>query len=88
MSNIVEIDERGAIQLPRDLLADVKPHTRFVLEVQGEALVLRPVTALPFWQTATPQERADAVRRWAELERPAAPPIPDAALHRDQLYEE
>lgn len=87
MSEIVEVDERGAIQLPRDLLAAVKPHTRFVLEVQGETLVLRPVTALPFWQTATPQERADAARHWAELERPAAPPIPDAALHRQQIYQ-
>jgi hypothetical protein len=87
MSAIVEVDARGAIHLPRDLLAAVKPHTRFVLEVQGETLVLRPVTALPFWQIATPQERAEAARQWAELERPAAPPIPDAALHRDQLYD-
>jgi hypothetical protein len=87
MSDIVEVDERGAIQLPSDLLAAVKPRTRFVLEVQGETLVLRPVTALAFWQTATPQERADAARQWAALERPAAPPIPDVALHRDQMYD-
>lgn len=87
MSEIVEVDDRGAIQLPRSLLAAVKPHTRFVLEVQGETLVLRPITTLPFWQTATPQERAAAVRQWAELDRPVAPPIPDEALHRDQMYD-
>lgn len=87
MSEIVEVDARGAIQLPRDLLTAVKPHTRYVLEVQGETIVLRPVTDLPFWQTATPQERADAARQWAAFERPAAPPIPDEALHRDQLYD-
>lgn len=87
MGEIVEIDERGAIQLPSDLLAVLKPRTRYVLEMQGETIVLRPVTALPFWQTATPQERAEAARQWAALERPAAPPIPDAALHRDQLYD-
>ena len=87
MSEIVEIDERGAIQLPDDLLAAVKPRTRFVLEVQGETIVLRPVNALPFWQTATPQERAEAARQWAKLERPAAPPIPDEALNRDQMYD-
>jgi len=87
MSKIVEIDERGAIQLPGDLLAALKPRTRFVLEIQGETIVLRPVTALLFWQTATPQERAEAARQWAELERPAAPPIPDTALHRDQMYQ-
>ena len=87
MSEIVEINAQGAIQLPRDLLDTVKPHTRFVIEVQGELLVLRPVTDLPFWQTATPQERAEAAREWAAIERPAAQPIPDAALHRDQLYD-
>jgi hypothetical protein len=87
MSEIVEVDERGAIQLPSDLLVAVKPYTRFVLEVQGETLVLHPITALPFWQTATPQERAEAARRWAALDRPTAPPLPDAALHRDQMYD-
>ncbi|NCC33465.1 MAG: hypothetical protein EOM24_15825 [Chloroflexia bacterium] len=87
MSEMVELDERGAIQLPGDLLAVVKPRTRFVLEVQGETLILRPITALPFWQTATPQERADAARQWAELERPAALPIPDTALRRDEMYD-
>lgn len=86
MSEIVELDERGTIQLPRDLLAVVKPHTRYVLEMQGETIVLRPVTALTFWQTAMAQERAEAARQWAALERPAAPPIPDEALHREQMY--
>lgn len=87
MSEIVELDERGTIQLPRDPLAAVKPHTRFVLEVQGETIVLRPVTTLPFWQIATAQEWADAARQWAALERPAAPPIPEEALHRKQIYQ-
>jgi hypothetical protein len=85
MGKIVELDERGAIQLPGDLLAVVKPRTRYVLEMQGETIVLRPITALPFWQTATPQERAEAARQWAAFEHPAAPPIPDAALHREQI---
>lgn len=87
MSEIVEIDERGSIQLPDDLLAAVKPRTRFVLEMQGELIVLRPISAPPFWQTATPQERAEAARQWAALARPAAPPLPDTALHRDQMYD-
>ena len=87
MSEIVELDERGAIQLPGDVLAVVKPRTRYVLEMQGETIVLRPVTALPFWQTATPQERAEAARQWPALERPAAPPLPEEALHREQIYQ-
>ncbi len=85
MSEIGALDERGALQLPGDLLAAVKPRTRFVLEMQGETIVLRPVTELPFWQTATPQERAEAARQWAARARPSAPPIPDAALHREQM---
>lgn len=87
MSEIVEVDERGAIQLPASLLAAVKPHTRYVLEVQGESLVLHPVATPPSWQTATPQERAEAVRHWAALERPAAPPLPETALRREQMYD-
>ena len=87
MSEIVEVDDRGAIQLPSDLLAALKPHTRFVLEVQGEILVLRPVAVPPFWETATSQERAEAARRWAVLERPKAPPLMDEALHREQMYD-
>lgn len=87
MGEIVEVDERGAIQLPADLLAVVKPHTRYVLEVQDDTLVLHPLPRPAFWQTATPQERAEAVRRWAALERPIAPPLPDAALHREQMYD-
>jgi hypothetical protein len=85
MDAIVEVDARGVIQLPRDLRAVVKSRTRYVLEMQGETIVLRPITALPFWQTATPQERAEAARQWAAFEHPAALPIPDAALHREQI---
>lgn len=29
---------------------------------------MRPVAALPFWQTATSQERAAAARQWAALD--------------------
>lgn len=82
MNAIVDVDARGVIQLPRDLRAVVKSRTRYVLEMQGETIVLRPVAELPFWQTATPQERAEAARQWAALDRPVAPPLPDAALHR------
>jgi transglutaminase-like putative cysteine protease len=70
MTQIVEVDERGTIQLPADLLTTLKPHARFVLERRGATLVLRPVASQLFWATATPEERAAAVRRWAGLESP------------------
>lgn len=47
MHTIVEVNERGAIQLPTDLLVTLKPHTRFVLEVQGKTLLLHPVGTPP-----------------------------------------
>jgi hypothetical protein len=87
MSQIVEVDEHGAIQLPADLLIAVKPHTRFALEMRGATLVLQPLESEPFWTTATPEERAAAVRRWAALERPPAPPLSDAAISREQMYD-
>jgi hypothetical protein len=87
MSQIVEVDERGAIQLPADLLAAVKPHTRFTLERRGTTLVLQPVASAPFWATATPEARAAAVREWAALDRPASPPLSDAAVSREQMYD-
>ena len=87
MSRIVEIDERGAIQLPDDLLAAVRPRPRFVLELQGATLILRPEAEQPFWATASPLERAEAVRRWASLDRPPAPALADEALGRDHIYD-
>ncbi len=87
MPQIVELDEHGAIQLPADLLAMVKPHTRFTLERRGTTLVLQPLASAPFWTTATPDERAAAVRQWAALERPVSPPLSDAAVSREQMYD-
>jgi hypothetical protein len=87
MSQIVEVDEHGAIQLPADLLLSVKPHTRFALELRGATLVLQPVESEAFWTTATPEERAVAVRRWAALERPPAPALSDDAVSREQMYD-
>ena len=87
MSQIVEVDERGAIQLPADLLAAVKPHTRFALEQRGTTLILQPLAVAPFWTTATPEARAAAVRAWAALDRPASPPLSDAAVSREQMYD-
>ena len=87
MGKIVEIDDRGAIQLPDDLLATVKPRTRFLLEIHGATLILRPTEEQPFWLTASPAERAEVVRRWASLDRPPAPVPADEALSREQMYD-
>jgi hypothetical protein len=88
MSRIVETNEEGAIHLSPELLGEPKPHTRYVVEVDGDTLTLRPeANVRPFWATATPQERADAFRRWANKKRPPAPPLPDEALRRENIYD-
>ncbi len=68
MSSIVEVDDQGAIQLPDELLAVVKPRTRFIVELQGATLILHPEGTQPFWRIASSAERAEMVRRWASLD--------------------
>jgi len=87
MSRAVEIDEHGAIQLPNALLARVRPRTCFMLEIQGTTLIFRPEGEQPFLNATSPPERAEAVRRWASVDRPAAPVLPDEALGREQMYD-
>ena len=88
MNRIVETNEEGAIHLSPELLGEPKPHTRYVVEVDGDILTLRPESnARPFWATATPQERAEAFRQWANKKRPSAPPLPSEALRRENIYD-
>jgi hypothetical protein len=53
------------LSLPAEVLEQVKPHKRFVVEVQNGTLVLHPESELlPFWATTTPEERAKDLRQW------------------------
>jgi hypothetical protein len=87
MSEVLEVDAEGWLHLPPALLGNVKPQTRYVVEVQGDTLILRPEAASPFWATATPEERAEAFRRWAAMERPPAPDLSLEAISRDSIYD-
>jgi hypothetical protein len=42
----------------------------------------------PFYETATPQEWAQAFREWAASHDTAAPTIPMEALRREKMYED
>jgi hypothetical protein len=88
MTQIVEVDERGAIQLPTEILKTVKPHARFALEQRGATIVLRPLSDAPHWLSATPEERAAAIRQWDALDRPPAPSLSDEATSREHMYNE
>ena len=66
-------------------------------EAQGMTLeeLLRVITAdtngtqeKPFFETATPEERAHAVEEWASRHRSSAPPLSDEAISRESIYGE
>ena len=40
----------------------------------------------PFWETATPEERAEAFRQWASRHK-GGPGLPAEALRRENMYD-
>jgi len=87
MGQIVEVNDEGAIYLPAELLQQVRPHKRFVVQVVSGMLVLRPEDkALPFWATATPEEQAEDLRQWVASHKDG-PGLSDEALSRESIYE-
>jgi len=87
MSHTVEVSDEGTIRLPADVLEQVKPHTRFIVEVHNGTVVLRPEEKEnPFWATATPEERAEDLRRWVASHK-GGPGVPDEAVSRESMYD-
>ncbi len=84
---IVEVDDSGALVLPAKWL-HAEPHTRYLVERVGDAVWLRPEHEKPFWETATPEQRAAAWLEWiTAAPQHQGPPIPDEALRRENLYD-
>ncbi len=87
MSHTIELSAEGTIHLPPDVLEQVKPHTRFVVEVDNDTVVLRPEgKTQPFWATATPKERADDLRQWVASHK-GGPGLSDEAVSRESMYD-
>ena len=86
MPQVVETNEEGVLTLTRDLLGGAEPRTRYVVELQGEVLVLRPDRPQPFWKGATPQQRVEAWKNWP-ASHPEGVGLPDEALRRESMYE-
>ncbi|MFB2982410.1 hypothetical protein [Microseira sp. BLCC-F43] len=59
----------------------------YAIEIQGEAIVLRPVTSVPLWQKTTPAERVNQWQTWATKHQVNPKALPDEALHRDSIYD-
>jgi hypothetical protein len=86
MSHILEVDGEGTLRLGPETLGAVKPHTRYSVDTVGKTLILRPIDGVPFWSTATPEERAQAFRAWA-ARHVSGPGLPDEALRRESIYD-
>jgi Asp-tRNA(Asn)/Glu-tRNA(Gln) amidotransferase B subunit len=87
MSRIVEVNEEGASHLPPEVLGHAKPRTRYLVEAQGETLILRLAeNQQPFWATATPEEWVADFRQWVASHR-TGPKLPDEALRRETMYD-
>jgi hypothetical protein len=90
MTTILEVDQDGLLRIPSGLIGNPKPHARFVAEVEGERVVLRPQPAFASshaWFSTTPTQRVEAIRSWLNKDRPPAPALSDEALRRENLYE-
>ncbi len=42
MTHTLEVEADGSLRLPREILAEAKPATRYIVETQGDQLLLRP----------------------------------------------
>jgi bifunctional DNA-binding transcriptional regulator/antitoxin component of YhaV-PrlF toxin-antitoxin module len=87
MSLIVEVSKSGTLQLPAEILQAIGSNIRFVVEVEGDRLILSPVPPKPpFWATATPEERAERFHQWVQSHKGGAN-LPDEALRRENIYD-
>ncbi|MDB9315950.1 hypothetical protein PN462_22750 [Spirulina sp. CS-785/01] len=90
MTPIVEISETGTLQLPKEFVQLLSPHTRFRVELENEnRLILSPLPPeQPFWATASPEERVKHWQQWVRSHNNKnSPNLSDEALRRENIYE-
>jgi hypothetical protein len=87
MSTILEVDETGTLHLPARILPQAAPHTRYIASAHGQQVILAPADLQKaFWQTASPEERAADILKWA-ASHSSGPNLPDSAVSRDGIYD-
>lgn len=69
MTQVIEVDETGRLMLPPEVLGEVKPYSRYTVEMVGTKLIVEPVSPPSeeelFTETKlTPEEW---MRQWNEL---------------------
>lgn len=91
MTRFVEVDEKGAVHLDREMLGS-RPVTRYSVDLLADQVVLKPVAQddpaqKPLWETLTPEERADEFLQWARRQPPSEVHLTDEQLRRENLYD-
>lgn len=88
MNSIIHIAPNGTIQLPPEILAQVKTDTPYEVHTENANVILAPAKKEDgaFWKTATPEQRAERFRRWADSHKPGIG-LPDAAFSRESIYD-
>lgn len=82
-----ETRDDGSLHVPAEMPSQSQLPTEFKLEALGDALIMVPASGEePFWNRATPQQRAAAFRKWVAT-CPPVPQLPDEAFERESWYD-
>ena len=89
MRRIIEADESGSIRLAGEWLGS-KPHARYVLQSEGDHLILRSAEGSEqrsIWDRLTPAQRAEDFLNWIKQQRPAEIHLTNEQLRRENMYD-
>lgn len=65
-TRVIEADEQGRLIIPAEMLADARPHNRFVVETTGSSILVQP--EIPSPPESKPKlTPAEWIREWREL---------------------
>ena len=85
---IVERSDDGGLYVPPELLRDFQPHAAFEVQTGGDSVVLRSIDrGSAFWQRSTYSQRVEAIKEWAEADRPSAPDLSLEMMSRETIYD-
>ena len=72
MTRILEAEEDGTLTLPPDVLGNVQPHTRYVLETSGTELTLRPEPIEATKQKQSSKKTKASIEAWEQKRKKLA----------------